>query len=152
MDPALCRSHSVPSEISVSIMQQLPVMWQARRQARKAVEGDVATAAEENGHPARAALNTLKAARPRGPRARQAAATAQAAGGISRPKRKGLFAAASDSENRPSGGMLPSAPLYKHITVLVQNCTSLKSLNSWLLRCRAGHLCGRGIPARRIIC
>lgn len=111
-------------------------MWQARRQARKAIEGDEATAAEdENGLPARAVLNTLKAAKPRGPRARRAAgpsAAPQAAAGLSRPKRKGLFGAAPDSENRPSGGAPPC-----HLTVYKSYTTS-SSLT-------AVHKCARSI-------
>ena len=86
------------------------MVWQARRQARKAQEGDEVSAAEdENGQPVRVVLNTLKAAKPRGPHARQGgagpAAATRTAHGLSRPKRKGLFAAGSDSENRASGGV-----------------------------------------------
>ncbi|CAL8470128.1 g9670 [Coccomyxa elongata] len=78
----------------------------ARRKARKAVEGEEGAAAEEdNGQPARVALNTLRAARPGGPRPRQGGASSNTAAGLSRPKRKGFFAAGSDSENRPSGGL-----------------------------------------------
>ncbi|BDA44147.1 probable mitotic checkpoint serine/threonine-protein kinase BUB1 at N-terminal half [Coccomyxa sp. Obi] len=81
----------------------------ARRKARKALEGEEGAAAEEdNGQTARVVLNTLRAARPGGPRPTQGGASSnsvQAAAGLSRPKRKGLFAAGSDSENRPSGGL-----------------------------------------------
>lgn len=82
--------------------------WQARRKARKALEGEEGVAAEEdNGQPARVALNTLRAARPGGPRPRQGRASSNTAAGLSRPKREGLFAAGSDSENQPSGGVPP---------------------------------------------
>lgn len=88
-----------------------PPLWQTRRKARKALEGEEGAAAEDDsGKPARPVLNTLRAGRPGGSRPRQGGAssnTVQAAAGLSRSKRKGLFAAGSDSENRPCGGAPP---------------------------------------------
>ena len=58
---------------------------------------------EGDGAPARAALNTLKSTKHRAPRPRQA--TGGAAGGVARPKRKGIFGPGSEA-SKQSGGAL----------------------------------------------
>ena len=75
---------------------------QERRALRKAQEGPNAGLPEEPDlAPARAALNTLRSTKHRAPRPRQAPG---GAGGVARPKRKGIFGPGSEP-GKQSGGM-----------------------------------------------
>ena len=79
---------------------------QERRELRKAEQapGSASMRYEAEGAPARAALNTLRSTKHRAPRARPA--PPGAAGGVARPKRKGIFGPGSEP-GKQSGGALP---------------------------------------------
>lgn len=117
-------------QVSVSVSRPALHILQARRQERKALEGNEHITGEDaNGQPVRAALNTLKAAKLRGPRRRQGGdhPADAAAGGLSRPKRKGLFADDAGTANRPSGGAFTSLHSVQLDCFLASACLLLKS-------------------------
>lgn len=91
---------------------------QERRALRKAQEGgNVGLPEDADLAPARAALNTLKSIKHRAPQPRQTAGSA--AGGVARPKRKGIFGPGAEPAKQSGGAQFCMAKL----TVACPVCT-----------------------------
>ncbi len=91
------------------------MILQERRALRKAQEGNAAPPEDADLAPARAALGTLRSTKHRALRPRQAPG---GAGGVARPKRKGIFGPGNEP-SKQSGGTHGRTPAQQLVFVSV---------------------------------